>query len=161
MVGTSDSTVFRNRFYVMAAQWWYGSVFMKEKKMSLVAPDGNVNRIHVAGHSGTPLPSTAARQNLWTQHSAARRLRLPVYGCCSEIIYWSIWVVAGTNTLLLPRYGPYWACIGWLCSCHHYQGQSTSNSAWISLGSDQGFGRSGHCVLGHPVYMHVLVTHHM
>ena len=43
VVGTSDITVFRNRLYVMAAQWWYGSVFTKEEKTSLVALDGNVN----------------------------------------------------------------------------------------------------------------------
>ena len=32
VVGTSDTTVFRNRLYVMAAQLWYGSVFIKEEK---------------------------------------------------------------------------------------------------------------------------------
>ena len=30
--GTSEITVFTNRLYVMAAQWWYGSVFIKEEK---------------------------------------------------------------------------------------------------------------------------------
>ena len=40
-------------------------------------------RRHVAGHPGKPLPSTP-RKNVWKQHSAARRLRLPIYGCCSE-----------------------------------------------------------------------------
>ena len=29
---TSDNTVFRNRLYVMAAQWWYGPVFIKDEK---------------------------------------------------------------------------------------------------------------------------------
>ena len=32
VMGTSDITVFRNRLYVMAAQWWYGSVFIKEER---------------------------------------------------------------------------------------------------------------------------------
>ena len=31
VVETSDITVFSNRLYVMAAQWWYGSVFIQEK----------------------------------------------------------------------------------------------------------------------------------
>ena len=50
---------------------WVG--IHKGGKTSLVA-----QRLHVAGYSGKPLPSTP-KKNLWKQHSAARRLRLPMH----------------------------------------------------------------------------------
>ena len=61
MVGTSDITVFRNRLYVMAAQWWYGSVFIKEE--NVIGGSGlKLQRLHVAGHSGELLPSTPSKK---------------------------------------------------------------------------------------------------
>ena len=64
-------------------------------------------RLHVAGHSGTSLPS-APRKNLWTQHSAARQLYVCPYmgAAVKEFLEAYGPVPVYTMTHLLPRYDP-------------------------------------------------------
>ena len=55
---------------------WVG--IHKRRKIVIGGSGWKRHRLHVAGHSGKPLPS-APRKNLWKQHSAVRRLRLPIW----------------------------------------------------------------------------------
>ena len=85
--------IFRNRLYVMVAQWWCGSVFIHEE--NVIGGSGWKHlRLHVAGHSGkTP-----------TFHTK-EELMETTFGCKATTFAY-IWLLQWKN--LLKHMGRCW-----------------------------------------------------